>query len=157
MILNYLLKIGTENTGDFQEKINKRLKVTYVLGVLGIITFMIALIFKNYIVNDFLRGFYTGIGIGLTAASISLIIRFKKLLANKEKLQEKKIEENDERNIYIQIRTAYISFIVSLIVIYLVFIISGLFNLTVFLTLFGVLLFMIATLILVYFGVKKHC
>lgn len=157
MILNYLLKIGTENTDDFQEKINKRLKVTYVLGVLGIITFMIALIFKNYIVNDFLRGFYVGIGIGLTAASISLIIRFKKLLANKEKLQEKKIEENDERNIYIQIRTAYISFIVSLIVIYLVFIISGLFNLTVFLTLFGVLLFMIATLILVYFGVKKHC
>ena len=157
MILNYLLKIGSENTGDYEEKINKRLKVTYVLGVLGIITFMIALILKNYIVNDFLRGFYVGIGIGLTGASVSLIIRFKKLLANKEKLQEKKIEENDERNVYIQIRTAYISFIVSLIVIYLIFIISGLFNLTVFLTLFVVLLFMITILILVYFRVKKAC
>ena len=156
MILNYLLKVGTENTESYEKKVIKRLKASYGITVLGIITFMIALIFKNHIVNDFLRGFYVGIGAGLVVASLSLIIRFKKLLNNKEKLQEKKIEETDERNIYIQIRTAHISFIVSLIVIYLAFIISGLFSLTVFLTLFGVIIFMIFTLIFVYNSVKKQ-
>jgi len=133
----------------------KRLKASYGVGVLGILTIVFALIFKNCIANDFLRGFYSGIGFGLIAAALSIGRRLKKLLNDKVKLQEKKIEENDERNIFIITRTAYLSFIISLIVIYLAFIVSGLFNLTVFLTLFVIIIFMILTLILVYTFLKR--
>lgn len=155
MIIEYLMKMGTENNEDYEKKVMKRLKASYGVGVLGILTIVFALIFKNYIANDFLRGFYSGIGFGLIAAALSIGRRLKKLLNDKVKLQEKKIEENDERNIFIITRTAYLSFIVSLIVIYLAFIVSGLFNLTVFLTLFVIIIFMILTLILVYTFLKR--
>ena len=155
MIIEYLMKMGTENNEDYEKKVMKRLKATYGVAVLGILTIVFALIFKNYIANDFLRGFYSGIGLGLIAAALSIGGRLKKLLNDKVKLQEKKIEENDERNIFIITRTAYLSFIISLVVIYLAFIVSGLFNLTVFLTLFVIIIFMILTLILVYTFLKR--
>lgn len=82
-----------------EQKIKKKIAYSVTLIVLGAITLVLGLGSVVPVeMSDNISGFYIGVGSGLIAASIITIIRNIRTLKNPEKLKEKEIYDNDERN-----------------------------------------------------------
>lgn len=102
---------------------------------------------------DFMQGFYTGFGCGLIAVGVAIILRSAALLRNVEKYKKAEIEYMDERNRFIRSLTFNTTSSVFLIALAFGVMISGMFNLIVFVTLLGtfvVYLLLLLTTFLVF-------
>ncbi|MEL4106138.1 hypothetical protein AAFA46_04760 [Oscillospiraceae bacterium WX1] len=84
---------------------------------------------------SFMQGFYSGFGAALIIAGIVLFIRSVILLSNGEKFQKSEINYLDERNRFIKSITFSTTSYIFLIALTFAVVISGMFNLVVFLTL----------------------
>lgn len=94
---------------------------------------------KSKYFSDFLSGVYCGVGAGTVAASILFLIKNKKVLTDGKKLREKRLQEQDERNRLISSKTVSTSSLILIALMYAGLMVSGIFSLTVFWTLWIVL------------------
>ncbi|ADL50244.1 hypothetical protein [Clostridium cellulovorans] len=155
MILKMLMsQTGTDK--DYKEVLKKRIGLCYVVVVLGLSTLGLALFFSSHL-SSFLSGVYTGIGAGLIGAGIALIIKMKRVLKDEKKIKQKRLSEQDERNIMINQKAVQASTIVILVLAYLGLMVSGIFNLIVFWTLWVVVaVFMVVFVIFSFYYNKKY-
>jgi len=99
--------INSVKTGKTIETKTKN-RIWYCVGLIvcGVISLVLGI--GNILpaeMSDYCSGFYTGVGGGLIAASTITLIKNVMLLRNAEKLKEKGIYENDERNKMIGLKT----------------------------------------------------
>lgn len=121
---------------SFEQRLNYRLYANIGCMLVAIILFAIVLMNKSF--GDLLP-MYSGSLVGLFFASFTLFIRNKKLLNNSEKMNEMELLETDERNVLI-IRVSYTIFTyVSIGILYIAMLISGLFSVVIFQTLLTLL------------------
>ncbi|HBL06883.1 MAG TPA: hypothetical protein DDZ33_08185 [Clostridium sp.] len=158
MLLKAIISNATTDK-DYKKVLKKRISLLYIVIILGVATLAISFIFSvgkyNYL-PDFLSGFYTGIGASLITIGLIFIIKIKKLLKDENKLKEKRLEEQDERNQLITQKSLYSAAIILNILAYIGLMISGIFNLAVFWTLWTVLIiFMVIFVILQVYYSKK--
>lgn len=151
MILKVMMSASTAGK-DYREVLKKRNYLFYAFIFLGILTMILSLVFSggshNYL-SPFLSGLYMGIGTGLTLVGVLFLFKTRKILGDEKKLREKKLAEQDERNITIAQKTMSATGLLLLFVIYLGLIFSGIFSMTVFWTLW--------ILVMVYFVIFVAC
>lgn len=142
MLLKAIMPTCTTDK-DYKKVLNKRISLLYIMISLGVITVALSFIFSNGKYNylpDFLSGFYTGIGSALIAIGLVFIMKIKNILKNEKKLKEKRLEEQDERNQMILQRAMSLTAKAIIVIAYIGLLISGIFNLIVFYTLFVIIL-----------------
>ena len=133
----------------YRETLNKRLKWSVAFNGLAIaliaITFWIgqALNQNSTMQDGMVTGFQVGIFIGLQAVMLYGIIRYRKALKDDTLLKAMYIQETDERSRWLQGKIGSMGLKLILSGIMIAMIIAGFFNLTVLLTLFAVLLFVL--------------
>lgn len=133
----------------YRETLNKRLKWSVAFNGLAIaliaITFWIgqALNQNSTMEDGMVTGFQVGIFIGLQAVMLYGIIRYRKALKDDTLLKAMYIQETDERSRWLQGKIGSMGLKLILSGIMIAMIIAGFFNLTVLLTLFAVLLFVL--------------
>lgn len=144
---------------DYREVLKKRMKLSFAMIILGAITLILSILFSNgkydYL-SDFLSGIYTGLGSGLIAGGLVRLIKMKIILKDEKKLKQKKLVEQDERNQMIKQKSMYSAASVLIILAYLGLLVSGIFNLTVFFTLWVVTMVYLAVFFVmnVYYSKK---
>jgi len=158
MLLNTILALTTTDT-DYKKVLRKRISLCYVILALGLITLVFTGLFsmgKYDYLPDFLSGFYTGIGFALISISLVTMFKIRNIMKDEKKLKEKKLKEQDERNQLIALKSLYSAGITLIIIAYIALLVSGIFNLVVFWTLFIVIqIYVIAFLIMkVYYSRK---
>lgn len=137
---------------EFAKKLKRR--ITYNIGLLflGILTIAVSIIVNANDIkfqNDFLNGFYMGVGSGFTACGIILLIRNVHILKSKKSFRKNKIEEQDERNLLIRDKAIKAAVFLVLICIYIALLVAGIFSMVVFYTLFAIsILFSIAYILM---------
>ncbi len=132
-----------KNKMTFPSKTKFRMFVGAALFFLGLVSFILSLgMFPNIQTSgmqDFTKGFYSGLGCGLMAAGVVCFVRNLLLLKNPEKMKKAKLEEEDERNIFLYNKTAYLGGLICFFGVYIATLIAGLVNAVVFSTLLWVL------------------
>lgn len=93
--------------------------------------------------SDFIRGFQLGIFSAMVGATVVRILVYNAALRNETKLRKLHIEETDERNQLIALKSGGFASLVELIVSVLATLVAGFFSTTVFFTLLGVVLFIV--------------
>lgn len=106
---------------------------TWGYGKIGIGTHM----------EDFMHGAQAGLSAGFLAVMLKYILKYYRAIKSEDKIKSIYIEENDEREELIKNKIGGVGFFFIMGVIMVSIIISGFFNEIVFLTLLGVLVFMI--------------
>jgi len=135
----------TAGGNNFRKKIMIRIWLSALIAVLGAIT--LGIIYSNNLfqsdeighLDNFTRGFYFGMGFGLVGAGIATIIKSVMYLKNKEKYKAAEIQDKDERNRFIGLKTGTLSAFIMFFTIYAATIVSGIYNVVVFCTLLSVL------------------
>jgi len=158
MLLKAIMSNATTDK-DYKKVLKKRISLLCIMIILGVTTIAISFIFSNgkydYL-PDFLSGFYTGIGASLITIGLILIIKIKNILKDEKKLKEKRLEEQDERNQMITQKAMYSAAIILNILGYIGLMISGIFNLAIFWTLWTILILYMAifAILHVYYSKK---
>ena len=127
---------------SFKKALKKRLALT--AGYNGIILLFLAVIFKigkEFALPELAVGFTSGILVGFQAVMIFFMSKYVRAIRNEEKLKALYIEENDERNKYIESKIGGTGVNVIIWGITLGTIVSAFFNETVFFTLLFTVLF----------------
>lgn len=125
---------------SIEKKIKLRIGYCVMLIVLGIASLYVG----NFVVlnsgnADYSAGYYTGLGLGVIAASIITLVKNVLLLKNAEKLKAKAIYEADERNKMIGLMTWSYAGYAMFILLYVAQMVAGVFNVVVMNTLLVVL------------------
>ena len=155
MILKMIMSQGITDK-DYKEVLKKRVGLCYIIIILGFITLGLDVVFFSYL-SDFLSGVYVGIGAGLIGAGVVLLIKIKKVLKDEKKIKQKRLSEQDERNIMIKQKAAQSSTVVILVLAYLGLMVAGIFNLIVFWTLWVVVaVFMIVFVMFSFYYNRKY-
>ncbi|MFR5601366.1 MAG: hypothetical protein ACLTKI_02935 [Lachnospiraceae bacterium] len=99
---------------DFEKRIRMRIAVSVVLVIAGLAAVFLALFGSDlfgpqYSLDSWSGGFYMGTGCGLTAAGMITIIKNIRLLRNPASREQKRLEEYDERNLYLRGKTMSIA------------------------------------------------
>ncbi len=152
MIIKVLSK-----TEDFEKvlKLRKQLGISVItLGVLAILAF-IAINFSGISIDEYVKGVYSGTGVGFILAGSILLYRTSRILNNETLKEEAEIEERDERNIYIIERAMFLTGIILGLILYVSMLVSLLFNLLVFKTIMCILMLLCFLYISIYFMLKK--
>lgn len=140
----WLNKLFVETSIDFEKRCKTRMIIGILMTVLGLLTIILAGIVDEIFLLDveqgsFRHGFYVGGGGGLIGAGIATAIINFRYLKNPELKKKRAIEETDERNRMLGLRTwAYAGYSLFL-AIYIGILISGFFNVVVMKTLLGML------------------
>lgn len=119
---------------EFRKQLQAKNKALWGLVLLGIISAAVAYYMEfsgKMKVDDYMLGVYCGIGVGLICAGIAFLIRNKCLMKDEEKLKEARLQVTDERNVEIGSRALRMAAVVLLIVMYVVFLIGGLYDETI--------------------------
>ncbi|MDO4333694.1 MAG: hypothetical protein Q4C58_13550 [Eubacteriales bacterium] len=122
---------GMEATSDeaYRKYVKRRILALAGLIAAGIITALVALA-AEYVwtvnVSDLMLGVYTGVGMGLTAGGIVLLIKNVLLLKDEKKIRRARISVSDERNIQISIRAVRAAVAVLIAAMYFTILIGGL-------------------------------
>lgn len=154
------MRIG--NTGlfnmPFRKKVKFRLWFAIAITVAGFILLASTWlgVFGDRINDEFVSGFYSGLGGGLMGGGIATIIKNRRMLNNPGRFNAAEIAEKDERTIFVTNKT-YVAttYIVSMLV-FAGVIISMLFNRTVAMTLLSVLGVFGVVFTTSYFIIKKR-
>lgn len=142
MFMKVMIASTTENEEEYRGILKNRQIFHYVMIVLGLVCIggsIFMTIGKSKYFSDFLSGVYCGVGAGTVAASILFLIKNKKVLTDGKKLREKRLQEQDERNRLISSKTVSTSSLILIALMYAGLMVSGIFSLTVFWTLWIVL------------------
>ena len=128
----------------------------YGLGMflVGLITLILSIVFKNNIIDDFIDGFYSGTGVGFIVMGAILFFYSLLLPKNPEKYKKREIKYADERNQYIYTMSGNISFYISMLIIYIAAIVAGFYNLTIFVVLISIIILMFIIFVLSYLIIK---
>ena len=144
---------------DYTRVLKNRMKLFGAAAALGVLTDVLAVIFSTgntAYLPSFLSGVYTGVGAGLIMISILMMLRTREILKDEKKVKEQRLKEQDERNQMIAQKSLYMAGIILIFGIYIALLISGIFNMAVFWTLFIVAMsyMVIFTAISVYYNKK---
>lgn len=158
MFIKAVMSLATTDK-DYRKTLKKRICMYYIMILLGVITFTLSIIFSTgsfAYLSDFLSGVYTGTGSALIAIGIVFIIKTKKILKDEGKIKQKRLAEQDERNQMITQRAMYTSSVILIFLAYISLMISGIFNLAVFWTLWVIIaVYMVIFIsLLIYFNKK---
>lgn len=126
---------------EYREVLRKRQKRFFILGMVGVIAIMIGLYFSTMAKGpqeDFMSGFYTDIGFGVTVASIVLFWKKRKLLKDAKALRAARLKEQDERVSAITQKALSIAGLGTICFVYAGFLIFGFLDRTVYYTLMAV-------------------
>lgn len=106
--------------------------IGFSMAFLGLGRFLLE---KYLVINDSSLGFLTGLILGTNLICLYLIFKTKKALQDEKLLKDMYIKENDEREIFIKLKSA--SFLISVlaVVIFLISLLASFINITVFYTL----------------------
>lgn len=131
------------------DKYREKLKVrTTILSLVAAVTLLIyvGLLFYGDRLPElpsFIKGFQTGVVLGIELGVIAYIAKYMKALKNDVNLKKLFIEENDERTGLILRSAGTLTVSVTLVVLGIAATIAGFFNSLVFFTLLGALFFVI--------------
>jgi len=117
----------TTKAGKTIEK-KLKIRIVYSIGllILGIISLVLGTgKFFPMKISEYCSGFYTGLGGGLLGASLLTIIKNVRILTNQEKLKQREIYENDERNKMIGLKTWSYAGYAMFILLYIGMLIAG--------------------------------
>lgn len=109
----------------YRKYVKRKAAVAGCLMVLGLIAIAAELIAENILkiaIDDFMSGFFIGIGSGLFFSGMILMIKRLRLLSDEKKLKEMRIAESDERNRSISVEAQRIATAVLLVAMYIVMI-----------------------------------
>lgn len=113
----------------YKKRIKRQIYIFSGMLIIGILTVGIALMaeycWEVHVEEAILSG-YLGFGMGLTLASILMIVRKLRLLRDEKKLKKARVEASDERNVQISIRATRAAVAVLLIGMYFGILIGGL-------------------------------
>jgi len=115
---------------EYRKVVKTRMNAMVILFIIGVITLAVSLLAEfrwTVTINDRMLGVYTGVGTGLSFASVSIWIMNRKLLNNEEKLKESRLSYSDERIKEISNKAFRVAAVVLLIVLYGIGLIGGLF------------------------------
>lgn len=122
------------------QKIKLRIIYSALLTILGIASLYVGIYIPLASGNTaYSSGFYTGIGIGLIAASIINIIKNIHLLKNKDALKRREIYESDERNRLIGLKSWSYTGYAMFILLYIALLFAGAVNVLVMKTILAIL------------------
>lgn len=134
---------------NFKKVIKRRMHLAAIFNCLAVVFISFTGYRQNVMANgsgnisDMIRGFQTGVFIGLQLFMVILITKYRKAIKSEDSLKKLYIEENDERKKLIQdkIGGTGLNFIIGSAATAVV--ISGFFSETIFITLLAVLMFII--------------
>ena len=146
-----LVKMMThaETLKEYKDSIKKRSIVFAAMAVLGLLMTSsgFGAFMTQMIQNDHHSGFISGIGAGLGICGVLLLIQNQKLLKDEKKLKKQWIEENDERNRLVTLKTMSTAGMWAFGLVYAALIVSFFLDMKVFLTLAAVVAAVIICLI----------
>jgi hypothetical protein len=115
---------------EYKQVVKTRIYRFAVLGLIGVITLITALLAEFYWklnVKEEMLGVYTGAGFGIVLISVIMIIKNTLMLKDEEKLKASRISNADERIKEISNRAFRTASIIMLIAMYSLALIGGLF------------------------------
>lgn len=107
---------------EYEKKIRLRRNVAAGLMVCGIAVLAAiaaAGMAGSGLLPDWAESFYSGTGTGLAAAGLIMLIKKSQLLKNKKRLEEQRLKENDERNVYLRDKSMVIASYILIVGLYL--------------------------------------
>lgn len=119
-----------QNNAEYRKKLETTNKYMWVVIVIGLITAVIAFcaeFFADIKLDDFMLGVYSGVGVGLVAAGVVMLVRNRRLLKDETKLKVARLKVTDERNVEIASCSIKIATITLVAAIYAMFLIGGFF------------------------------
>lgn len=142
----------------FRKKVKVRLWFATAITMAGVIVFAVTWlgVFGDRINDEFVSGFYSGLGGGLIGAGVVTIIKARRMLRDPERFKAAEVEEKDERTIFVRDKTYVATTYIVMMTVIAALIVSMLFNTTVAMTLLGVLGVFGAAFIASYFVIKKR-
>lgn len=115
---------------EYKIVVKNRIKISVGIILIGIITAAVAVYAEFYtqtILKDHILGVYTGVGTGLAAGGLILLIKNIMMLKNEDKLKISRLSDTDERIQEIGNKAFRAATYVMLVVMYLVALIGGIF------------------------------
>lgn len=113
---------------EYREYLKTRVILLSVLGVIGFATIIAIMLMDHFDekwLNDYSKGFISGIGSGLLGASVVLIIKNRKVMNDSKKLRRARIQATDERNIQISTAAMKVMTAVVFAAAYIIMLIGG--------------------------------
>ncbi|MCL2341652.1 MAG: hypothetical protein FWC53_00895 [Firmicutes bacterium] len=148
--------INTIKYANFKKNLKFSIVLSAIAIILGIISITVFSIYNEKMIAEgtigwintsgLIKGFYFGTGIGLIIAGLIIMVQSIIPLINKERFKEEEIKYNDERNKFIRDKILSISATAMFLIIDIALIISGIYNIVVFMTLLAVFAVFIAIL-----------
>lgn len=133
----------------FKIVIKRRMALLAVCSVLALALIVLPRVYISMVpggtaeVSGFIYGFQVGISVGLEVIVILYTMKYAMVLKNENKLKALYVEENDERTKLIHDKIGGAGFNFALGAIATATVVAGFFNQTVFMTLLGVLVFIV--------------
>ena len=150
-VLSHALASGV----DYEKTLKARRNLSVLGIVLGLVVLVIVNLWKpeaDLAFADFLKGVYTGTGIGLMLFSALFWVKVRKLLKDPELQKKTRIQEQDERQTLIAMKTSSSALLILIGLEYFALLLSGMFNATIFFTLLAVL----SAVLVVMIGCKLY-
>lgn len=137
--------IGSKANTDekYRVYIQKRQKLWIGLALMGLLTLGVGILCGMNVMGDqtsFLSGLYSGVGGGMLAVAIGRAMKDRKLLKNSRVLHSERLKAQDERLIAVGEKSQSMSGLIAFGFAYVGLLVSGFFNMTVFWTLWVVVI-----------------
>lgn len=117
---------------EYRKVLQNRIKMLWGATFLGIGTLAVTVILTQGKILEghdaaFVQGMFTGIGTGLVLCGAIFALRDKKILKDEQKLRQKWLKEQDERNIAITQKAVFYTFGLGMLLIFCYLLVSSLF------------------------------
>lgn len=137
--------IGSKANTDekYRMYIQKRQKLWVALAVIGVLTLGVGILCGMNVMGDqasFLSGLYSGLGAAMLAVAFGRAMKDRKLLKSSEVLHSERLKAQDERLIAVGEKSLSLSGLIAIGFAYVGLLVSGFFNMTVFWTLWVVVI-----------------
>lgn len=112
----------------YKKIVMKRIFIAGLFMVLGLATLVADLVAQYQFdieMNDFMKGFFLGLGVGLFLGGGVILIKQIITLKSEEKLKKARIEESDERNRNITDKAIRTATFVLIVAMYIAMIVAG--------------------------------
>lgn len=143
----------------FKEMLKKRIRWALFYNSIFVIVISSGLVYKNIggneRVHDFISGSLVGIILGIQIMIIYYIRKYQSILKDDKKLKKTYIYENDERRKLINIKIGGIGINVLIVSLAMGVVVAAFYNVTVYFTLIGVLIFSVLIKIILKIYLNK--
>lgn len=128
-MLGIFCETNVTSNEEYKKYLKRRNYKLAGLFLIGVVTFAVSILaqcFWKVNIPEYILSTYMGLGAGLTAASIVLFIKNRRLLKDDERLRMARVELSDERNRQISTEATKIALMVLMVAMYFVMLIGGL-------------------------------